>query len=230
MLKKVLEKLNSLEKKLFSNIKYINMNNSISPLDEGIEQPKSKRGRKPTEARLIKKEEKNKRDEIKNEILQLSRRLYKDNKITKSLHNKMFNMRMVYARLDTLQNAYKSLLEVGNNEELVKKHQYNTLLKQKKQEHKKRKLNREEVIDSKTYKFKFQPKPNDIARVFNNFYTTLAFVLPRNHDYLKWNNNARKTTHNFMYSGAVGESDTLLYQVFNQQKYRFKINISLLSF
>ena len=202
------------------------MNNNISPLDEGIEQPKSKRGRKPTEARLIKKEEKNIRDEIKNEILQLSRRLYKDNKITKSLHNKMFNISMGYARLDTLQNAYKSLLEVGNNEELVKKHQYNTLLKQKKQEHKERKLNREEVIDSKTYRFKFQPKPDEIARVFNNFYTTLDFKLPSNKDYPSWIDGSRKTTHNFMYSGAVGELDTLLYQVFNQQKYRFKINIS----
>ena len=41
--KKVLEKLNSLEKKLFSHFKYNNMKNNISPLDEGIEQaPKAK--------------------------------------------------------------------------------------------------------------------------------------------------------------------------------------------
>ena len=28
-----------------------------------------------------------------------------------------------------------------------------------------------------------------------------------------------------MYNGTVGELNTLIYQVFNQQKYRFKINI-----
>ena len=210
----------SLEKKLISNIQY-KMNNNISPLDEGIAQPKSKRGRKPkplTESKLMKIEDKIKRNDIKNEILKLSRKLYKENKITKSLHNKMFDISIGSARMDTLQNAYESLIEVGNNEELVKKHQYNTLLKQKKQEYRERKLNKEEVIDSKTYQFKFQPKPNDVARVFNNFYTALDFVLPRNHDYSKWSDNTRKTTHNFMYNGAVGELDTLLYQVFNQQK------------
>ena len=39
MEKIILEKLNSLEKKLFSHIRYNKkMNNNISPLDEGIEQ------------------------------------------------------------------------------------------------------------------------------------------------------------------------------------------------
>ena len=43
---KIIEKLNSLEKKLFSHFKYNNMKNNISPLDEGIEQaPKAKRTR-----------------------------------------------------------------------------------------------------------------------------------------------------------------------------------------
>ena len=138
----------------------------------------------------------------------------------------MINFSVGYARLDTLENAYKSLIEVGNNDQLVKKHQYNTLLKQKKQEHKERKLNIEEVIDSKTYRFKFQPKPPDVARVFELFNTDLAFVLPKNKDYPRWSDGTRKTTHNFMYNGAVGELVLLLYQVFNQQKYRFKINIS----
>ena len=61
----------------------------------------------------------------------------------------MINFSVGYARLDTLENAYKSLVEVGNNDQLVKKHQNNTLLKQKKQEHKERKLNIEEVVDKK---------------------------------------------------------------------------------
>ena len=38
MEKIILEKLNSLEKKIFSNVQYNNMKNNTSPLDEGIEQ------------------------------------------------------------------------------------------------------------------------------------------------------------------------------------------------
>ena len=42
-MKNIILKINSLEKKLFSKFKYINMKNNISPLDEGIEQaPKLK--------------------------------------------------------------------------------------------------------------------------------------------------------------------------------------------
>ena len=85
---------------------------------------------KTNRKRFIKKKDKNKRDDIKNEILKLSRKLYNDNKIAKSLHQKMINFSVGYARLDTLENAHKSLIEVGNNDQLVKKHQYNTLLKQ----------------------------------------------------------------------------------------------------
>ena len=49
MVKIILEKLNSLEKKLFSHIRYNKkMNNNISPLDEGIEQaPKAKKQEHP---------------------------------------------------------------------------------------------------------------------------------------------------------------------------------------
>ena len=111
---------------------YNNMNNNISPLDEGIAQPKPKRGRKPTEKGLLKKEDKNKRDDIKNEILKLSRKLYNDNKIAKSLHQKMINFSIGYARLDTLENAYKSLVEVGNNDQLVKKTSIQHIIKTEK--------------------------------------------------------------------------------------------------
>ena len=47
-MKNIILKINSLEKKLFSKFKYINMKNNISPLDEGIEQaPKAKKPRAP---------------------------------------------------------------------------------------------------------------------------------------------------------------------------------------
>ena len=47
-MKNIILKINSLEKKLFSKFKYINMKNNISPLDEGIEQaPKAKETRAP---------------------------------------------------------------------------------------------------------------------------------------------------------------------------------------
>ena len=68
---------------------------------------------------------------------------------------------------------------------MFKKHQYNTVLKQKKQEHKARKLNKEVIIDSETFIFKHEPNGDAIARVYNTFYNELLFNLHKNYDYIK---------------------------------------------
>ena len=104
MEKIILEKLNSLEKKLFSNVQYNNMNNNISPLDEGIEQAplisldsqtvarKHKKQEKThfkefkTQNKSTKKDEKIARDKLKVKIAILADKLFRKNKINKPLH------------------------------------------------------------------------------------------------------------------------------------------------
>jgi hypothetical protein len=215
--------LNILGKNMIQN------NVNRSPQDTVTPVVAKKRGRPskpPTASQLLKIEDKNKRDEYKQKILKLANQLYKDDKITKALHNRMFNIGIGASRLDNLQSAYNSLNDIGDYDQKFKKHQYNKVLKQKKQEHKERKLNKEEIIDSETFIFKHEPNGDAIARVYNTFYNELHFNLPKNYDYIKKSDNKRKLTYNYMYNGEFGEIDLLLYQVFNQQKYRYKINIS----
>ena len=150
MLKKVLEKLNSLEKKLFSNIKYINMNNSISPLDEGIEQTPlisldsqtvARKHKKQdtthfkeykTQSKSNKKDEKAARDKLKVKIAVLANKLFRKNKINKPLYRKLYNISIGAARLPTLQLAYRNLKEIKQTETTVQKKHFNQSLKQKK--------------------------------------------------------------------------------------------------
>ena len=48
----------------------------------------------------------------------------------------MFNIGIGVARFDTIESAFTILNEVGNNEQLIKKYQYDTVLKQKKKKQK----------------------------------------------------------------------------------------------
>ena len=202
------------------------VNELLNAGDALVNKIKPKRGRKsqpPTEAKLLKQADVAKRNKYKHKINELANQLYKDKKINHPLFNKMFNLSNGTARIETLKTSYDSLKLIRDKaEDNINKNIFNQVVKHKKI----KKINMEEVIDSKTYRFKYLPKPNAISRVFNSFYTTLDFKLPKNHDYNKWSDNTRKTTQNFMYNGEVCELDTLLYQVFHQQKYRFKINIS----
>ena len=135
---------NSLEKKLFSNIKY-NMNNNYSPLDEGINNsspvlvstssdPIARKHKKQEtthfknykqETKSNKKEEKKERDTMKIKIATLADKLYRHNKITKSLYNKMYNISVGAARLPTLITAYQSLKIFKHSETTVNKSNFN---------------------------------------------------------------------------------------------------------
>ena len=128
------------------------MNNSISPLDEGVDNPSpvlvstshDPIGRKhkkqetthfkkyKEETKSTKKEEKKERDIMKVKIATLADKLYRRNKITKSLYNKMYNMSIGAARLPTLMTAYKSLKDFKHSETTVKKSNFNQAIKQKK--------------------------------------------------------------------------------------------------
>ena len=122
------------------------MENYISELDEGIENPtpvilnrKHKRQETThfknykTETKSTKKEIKQERSKMKIKIAKLSDKLYKSNKINKSLYNKMYNISIGAARLPTLITAYKNLKEFKNTETTIKKSHFNQALKQKKE-------------------------------------------------------------------------------------------------
>ena len=139
------EKKNSL--KLFSNLNYNIMNNndssnewkttadSIDNLFKKYDEHKSKnRKHKKQESthfknykqvtKLTKKEEKQERDTIKIKIATLADKLYRKNKITKSLHNKLYNLSIGASRLPTLITAYENLKGFKHAESTVKKSNY----------------------------------------------------------------------------------------------------------
>ena len=147
-------KKNSL--KLFSNLNYNIMNNndssnewkttadSIDNLFKKYDEHKSKnRKHKKQESthfknykqvtKLTKKEEKQERDTIKIKIATLADKLYRKNKITKSLHNKLYNLSIGASRLPTLITAYENLKGFKHTESTVKKSNYTQSLKEKKE-------------------------------------------------------------------------------------------------
>ena len=150
-MKNIILKINSLEKKLFSKFKYINMNNSISPLDEGIEQTPlisldsqtvARKHKKQdtthfkefkTQSKSNKKDEKAARDKLKVKIAVLADKLFRKNKINKPLHRKLYNISIGAARLPTLQTTYKNLKEFKHTDTVIQKKHFNQSLKQKKE-------------------------------------------------------------------------------------------------
>ena len=89
----------------------------------------------------------------------------------------------------------------------------------------KEELNRPEVVDSDTLKLYRPPTPDDILRCANKFYQNNKISIPRNHDYANFKTEKKKT-FNYKYNDEPQELAQLLYSIFNQQKYRYKINIS----
>ena len=70
---------------------------------------------------------------LKVKIGVLADKLYINNKITKALYNKMYNVSMGAGRLNTLTTTYQNLKGFTNAETLVKKSQFNNTLKQTKE-------------------------------------------------------------------------------------------------
>ena len=127
-----------------SNLDYNTMN--ISALDEGIENTAtisiSRKHKKQDTTHFnehkkanksTKKEEKETRNNLKVKIGVLADKLYRNNKITKALYNKMYNVSMGAGRLNTLTTTYQNLKGFTNAETLVKKSQFNNTLKQTKE-------------------------------------------------------------------------------------------------
>jgi hypothetical protein len=127
-----------------SNLDYNTMN--ISALDEGIENTAtistSRKHKKQDTTHFnehkkanksTKKEEKETRDNLKVKIGVLADKLYRNNKITKALYNKMYNVSMGAGRLNTLTTTYQNLKGFKDVETTVKKSEYINKLKQTKE-------------------------------------------------------------------------------------------------
>ena len=86
-------------------------------------------------------------------------------------------------------------------------------------------LNEPDTQDSKEFKFKKEPNGNDILKCANKFYKSEDITIPKNHDYINLKKEKKKT-FNYAYNDEPLELSNLLYSIFNQQKYRYKIHIS----
>ena len=82
-----------------------------------------------------------------------------------------------------------------------------------------------EKIDSDTFIFKKIPQANEILKYANKFYNNKKISIPKNFDYTNFKKEKKKT-FNYAYNDEPLELSQLLYSIFNQQKYRYKINIS----
>ncbi len=98
---------------MHSNLEYNSMN--ISRLGEGIENTQHKKqettpfNEHKKANKSTKKEKKETRDNLKVKIGVLADKLYRNNKITKALYNKMYNVSMGAGRLKTLTTTYQNL-------------------------------------------------------------------------------------------------------------------------
>jgi hypothetical protein len=113
-----------------------------SDLDFGIgaRTLKANKDAKEVETKNNKKDSQKQRRIIQNDILLLSRDLFKNGKINKPLYNKMYNVSIGASRLPALQDIYSGLLQIKDIEikqNALKKHEF----KQIKQEKKKERIN-----------------------------------------------------------------------------------------
>ena len=84
-------------------------------------------------AKETKKDEKKKREVVKVKLATLANKLYKENKITKSLYNKMYNLSIGASRFPALDTAYRSLKDFKDSDTTVKKSHFIQAVKEKKE-------------------------------------------------------------------------------------------------
>ena len=147
--------------------------------------------------------------------------------------NKLQNFNTVDELTNYIKNQKSKLETLGLDIDLTYK-QKSRLTKQQKQNKKifeeldnkiSELLNSPEEIESNIFQFNFKPKANDILRCANKFYQNNGISIPRNHDYTNFKKEKKKT-FNYKYNDQPLELENILYSIFNQQKYRYKINIS----
>jgi len=149
------------------------------------------------------KESLRQRNEAKEKLLTLARGLFKSEKINKPLFNKMWNIASPASayRLKSINEAIQSLeiLKTENNDnQKTKKKDFTTIYKSIKKGYYYKELG----LD--TFKFYYEPQPNDILTVANKYYSNINYTLPKNHDYKKFDKDIKKT-FNYKFDGEYSK-------------------------
>jgi len=160
------------------------------------------------------------RNDAKDKLLTLARGLFKSDKINKPLFNKMWNIASPASayRLKSINEAIQTL-EILNIENQTKKKDFTAIYKSIK----KGKFYKE--LGKNTFKFYYRPEANDILTVANKFYINVDYNLPKNHDYKNYSGDKKKT-FNYKFDGDISKLNDVLNDLYNKQKFSFKINIS----
>ena len=149
------------------------------------------------------KESLRQRKEAKEELLRFARGLFKSEKINKPLFNKMWNIASPASayRLKSINEAIQSLeiLKADNNDnQKTKKKDFTNIYKSVKKGYYYKELGLSK------FKFYYAPQPNDILTVAYKYYRNVNYTLPKNHDYLNFNKDIKKT-FNYKFDGEYSE-------------------------
>ena len=161
------------------------------------------------------------RNEAKIKLLNLSSELFKNKLIDRPLFRKMWNIANPTSayRLKSIENSIETLQSLQSDNE------YHAVIKKRDFIPKSKKIkNVFEQINEHSFRFYKNPNEKDILNVADIFYKNINFQIPKNHDYINFKKEIKKT-YIYAFSGYFSELNTFVNEIFSKQKFTFKINI-----
>jgi hypothetical protein len=184
------------------------------------------------------------RNEAKIKLLNLSSQLFKNNMIDRPLFRKMWNIANPTSayQLKSIQNSIETLQSLSTNEsnQVIKKRDFipkskeiknsrnesNTVIKKRDFIPKSKEIKQVfKQISDNSFRFYKNPNEKDILNVADIFYKNIDFQIPKNHDYINFKKQIKKT-YIYPFSGYFTDLNKFVNEIFNKQKFTFKINIS----